>query len=129
MDNLFDFAVAGMKAKAKFDYETKLLCHKDDPDTSRQAAQKMIEKGALNKQEAEVLNTIKRYLNTQTWRNDFTAKELKCMYLDYYVAQRRLSGLYNKGKIERIAEDDTTWSKGCGKKLKRRNNCAVWRLK
>ena len=108
---LFDFAVGVTTLQAK------LLCHKDGPDTSRQAAQKMVESGKLNKQELMVKYQISLFLH-RTKYSDFTAKELAQFTLSplctYHTIQRRLSGLYRKGKITRTG--------------KKRNGCAVWRL-
>ena len=102
-------------------FETKLLCHKNDPETSHEAAKKMVESGKLNKQQKEVSDMIIHYHNRFMGRiKDFTAKELaewtgqSPIYplLTYYVIQRRLHELTG---IERTGE--------------KRNGCAVWRLK
>lgn len=106
MKALFDFAVADIKAEAD------RLCHRNDPDTSRQAAQKMVESGKLQKQEKHVLDWIKYHHN----KIDFTARELSGGgSVNYHTIQRRLSGLHRKGKIQRTGE--------------KRNGCAVWRLR
>lgn len=97
--------------------ETKALAHKSDPQTSYDAAEKMVKSGALSRQEEQVLETIKFRLSFEpyTWKSDFTAKELATTsVVDYYTIQRRLSGLHNKGKIERTGE--------------KRGACMVWRL-
>lgn len=110
MDTLFEFAVKGMKAQA----EVNKLCHRNGPVTSREAAEKMVQSGALNNQEETVLRAIKLFLSHFPYKKDFTAKDLRIEYLDYYIAQRRLSGLRNKGKIERTGQ--------------KRDGCCVWRL-
>lgn len=114
MDTLFDFAVKGMKAQAE------VLCHAKDPETSREAAEKMIESGKLARQEKMIYNEIIRY--NEAWWKDFTTKDIaKWMaYLmgydkAYDICRKRFSGLKNKGKIERTG----------GK----REGCCVWRLK
>lgn len=110
-----------------FDYQTQTLCHKSDPDTSHEAAQKMIESGKLNKQEDEVYQAI---LTEYKYRKSnpyfpftFTAKELPG--LNYFTVQRRLSGLERNLKIKRIIKG----YKPDGKPIyKKRDSCCVWRL-
>lgn len=115
MKSLYDFAIAGMKAQA----EANKLCHRNDPETSREAAKKMVKSGKIQGQERLVYFIIQRYKNTFTKYHqfDFTAKELvnHTYTLNYFQIQRRLSGLHRKGYIERTGE--------------KRNGCAVWRLK
>lgn len=94
------------------------IAHRDDPQTSYDAGDRMIELRKLQKQENEVWVTILYdYEHSGKWHGyDFTAKEISRTYhLGYYVIQRRLSGLHRKGKIERTGE--------------KRNGCCVWRLK
>jgi len=94
--------------------EIKPLSHTNDPTTSYKAADKMVKSGALSRQEQEVWETIKYHVNN-TFYKTFTAKELVgWRHLDYYLIQRRLSGLRNKGRIERTGE--------------KRNGCMVWRI-
>jgi len=93
------------------------LSHTNDPQTSFDAAGRMIKAGKINRQENRVLQAIKIYQNHLHYK-DFTARELAkaaSSWLDYYTIQRRLSGLRNKGKIERTGE--------------KRDGCCVWRLK
>jgi len=114
---LFDFAVAGMKAQAEVDK----LCHQpiahtQDPQTSFDAGQKMIDSGKMSEQEAQVFGWIEDYLQIHPRAKDFTAREL-AMWRHankYHVIQRRLSGLRVKGKIKRTSE-------------KREGYC-VWRI-
>ena len=107
-----------------FDLKAITLSHKGDPDTSKAAAQKMVESGKLKSQGDEILEAIKFYMKyyshfKQGYR-DFTAKELaswvednpKYEHLTYHVIQRR------KHEIPEIEETD-----------KERNGCKVWRLK
>lgn len=106
-----------------FEYgaEVKTLCHKNDPETSREAAVKMVESGKLSRQEGEVLFEIE-WDSAIYKMTDFTAKEIAHKWSliqgDYaalfHKIQRRLSGLYRKGKIERTGE--------------KREGCCVWRL-
>jgi hypothetical protein len=91
------------------------LARDTDPITSHEAADKMAKSGKLTRQEQEVYAAIKEYLRICPYRSNFTAKDLRIVYMDYYTAQRRLSGLYYKGKIERTGE--------------KRDGCCVWRLK
>jgi hypothetical protein len=116
-------------AETLFDYETKLITHRNDPDTSRQAAQKMIETSKLQQQEKYINDEIKKY-HRLTRRITFTAREL-ANHTEmedgdfYYTIQRRLSGLHLKGYIERII----IGHKEDGKPIyKKRKNCCVWRL-
>lgn len=104
------------------------LAHRDDPQTSYEAAEKLVKLGKLTKQEQQVLNGIKSFLKEFRFMSDFTAKELKVFYLDYYVTQRRLSGLRNKGKIDRLNTKGGIYIEGKGQELMKRDNCAVWRL-
>jgi len=119
MDTLFNLGVALSKGLRDEDKDiVKCLSHTNDPETSKEAAVKMVKSGALSREEKEVLNAIKLHLS---WRKqfdeseDFTAKEVHYYRgLNYYKIQRRLSGLRNKGKIERTGD--------------KRDGCCVWRL-
>lgn len=115
--SLFDFAAKGMKAQI----EINKFCHINDPETSREAAEKMIESGALSAQEEWVYRKLLCFLSAQ---EDFTAKELAHWITNwqtqydytyiYQIIQRRLSGLHRKGKIKRTGD--------------KRDGCMVWRL-
>ena len=106
--------------------ELKTLFHRQDPQTSKDAAERMVKSGTLSRQEDTVLRAINDYLYPDEMmeifcdgenRKDFTAKQIAGwthLKIDYYVIQRRLSGLHNKGKIERTGE--------------KRDKCMVWRL-
>jgi len=90
------------------------LSHTNDPISSYEAADKMIKSGELNRQEQRVWKAI-RLLHKTTRCDNFTAKELNYWTgIGYFIIQRRLSGLHNKGKIKRIGE--------------KRNGCCVWCL-
>lgn len=92
--------------------------HTKDPQTSFDAGEKMVESGALSRQELRVYEGILRYYRDVSDERTFTAKELAywniAFGLNYYLIQRRLSGLRNKGKIERTGD--------------KRDGCCVWRL-
>lgn len=95
--------------------ESKLITHKADSQTSFEAADKMIESGALSRQEQRVWEAIKCY-KCHIWHNNFTADELSDVsFIDYHLIQRRLGGLRLKGKIERTGQ--------------KRDGCCVWRIK
>ena len=110
-----------MKPQATNLFETKLITHKQDPETSFAAAEKMIKSGALSRQEQWVWQSIREFnCDYGGCVQGFTAKELLEEYgLDYHLIQRRLSGLYRKGKIERV-------TKGYG--FVKRDGCCVWRI-
>ncbi len=86
---------------------TQTLCHAKDPDTSRQAAQKMVESGKADRQRDEVYGAILHYCKTKK-AVDFTARELadftkisvKFSHITYIVIQRR------KHEIHQIKETD-----------------------
>lgn len=94
--------------------------HTKDPMTSFKAAEKMVKSGKLSHQEQQVFSAIMDVIRFAR-RYHFTAKELTQSFTAfesydhaYHKIQRRLSGLRNKGKIERTGE--------------KRNGCCVWRL-
>ena len=107
----------------------KTLYHRQDPDTSREAAEKIVKSGALSRQEEEVWEAIIMYLETKPRTHqllewlDFTTKDialqmakgLHAYFKCYDICRKRFSGLHNKGKIERTGE--------------KRDNCMVWGLK
>ena len=94
------------------------------PNTSKEAAVKIVKSGELSRQEKVVLNAIKSHLSFSEYNifpDDFTAKEINYSRgINYYIIQRRLSGLHDKDKIEPV------WQ---GNKKLRRDGCRVWRLK
>jgi len=99
------------------------LSHKSDPDTSRAAAQKMVESGALLECQQKVWQLICEW--TRTRESGFTGKDLASldlaerMGLDFVDIDRRL------GEINRIARVVDHYE---GEKAiyKRRNKCCVW---
>jgi len=94
--------------------ELKTLFHRNDPETSEMAADKLVKNGELNRQERQVWNSIIWFLSDGS--KDFTARELAdwCPGDHYFTIQRRLSGLRNHDKIERTGE--------------KRNGCMVWKI-
>ena len=108
-----------------FEYEgcSTALARKENPQTSKEAAVKMVKSGALNRQEEMVYNAIKNYSShvvTLKEYEDFTTKDIVrwlCgnLYKAYDICRKRFSGLENKGKIELTGG--------------RRDGCQVWRLK
>lgn len=114
-----------------FEYQgcSTKLAHRGDPQTSVDAAKKMIKSGKLNKQQEEVSNIIQHYYN-RFGRTDYTAKELAewtkqspiYNHIDYYIIQRRLHEISH---IERIQIGETPAGKAIYKK---RNGCCVWAL-
>ena len=94
------------------------LARAKDPETSHEAAEKMVVSGALNKQEQEVYDAILRYA---IMFPDFTTKDIAIVMLSmpywkaYDICRRRFSGLERNGKIELTGDQ--------------RDGCRVWRLK
>lgn len=87
------------------------LSHTNDPATSYEAADKMVESGKLNKQEKQVHKAILE----DCFGRDFTARTLAFVSgIDYFIIQRRLSGLRQKSKIARTGE--------------KRDGCCVWKI-
>lgn len=94
------------------------LSHTRDPITSFEAADKLVKSGKLNQQERIIWQAITKLLckHSPVSYFNFTARELSVWAeLNYWMVQRRLSGLHNKGKIERTGE--------------KRDGCMVWKLK
>jgi len=112
-----------------------LLAHTNDPQTSFVAAVKIVESGALSRQEQQVYAQIVLYEERIRFlknykHNGATAKELaNWSGLNYWVIQRRLSGLRNKDKIERLNSKGEIYVESKGQKPMIRNGCCVWRLK
>jgi len=87
------------------------LAHRNDPITSYEAGDRMLNSGKLVKQQKLVMTAI----ITQRFEN-WTAKELSIVSgIDYFVIQRRLHELAHKGLIERTG--------------KKREDCCVWKEK
>lgn len=110
--------------------ELKTLFHKTDPETSREAAEKMVKSGELNRQEKEVHKAIVKFFSVPD--RPFTARGLAFVSnIDYFLIQRRLSGLHNKGKVERIQATDKgklLFNKKGKPIYEKRDGCCVWRL-
>jgi len=135
-DTLFQFAVRGMKAQAA----VNKLCRTENPQTSKDAAKRMVESGELNRQEKEVYDLMIRYDKYQS--NGFTTKNIAAYmnYRPYYkaydICRKRFSGLERKGKIElvqtgvKVINPEQVPSLRIVKPVyKRRDGCRVWRLK
>lgn len=114
-------------------FQAYLLARTNDPQTSKDAAKKMVESGALNQQQQNVYNAI---LMWTKHADDFTTKDIaSCIswcnyYKAYDICRKRFSGLANKGKIECIQiNTDQIGAEGLFEKIyKRRDGCRVWRL-
>lgn len=97
-----------------FDPQVKTLCHKGDPDTSKEAAQMMVKSGKLSEKRRIVLSWIREYC--RQGHADFTAKEVAGgINAKYFDIQRRKNELAELGYIEKTGEI--------------RVGCEVWRLK
>lgn len=94
--------------------QAKTLARSEGPQTSKDAAVKMVVSGNLTKQQKSVLNIIIRYSKNH---KDFTPLELTDGHRTtlYFAIQRRKNELENKGCIETTGEV--------------RNGMEVWRLK
>lgn len=110
------------------------LARKDDPQTSKDAAEKIVKSGALNRQEKMVYEEIQGY-----YRNfgDFTTKDIaKWISLPnfipydkaYDICRKRFSGLERKGKIKLVKEKKNVTDCTFIYVDKRRDGCRVWRL-
>lgn len=93
------------------DIKAGRLCHKDDPPTSRKAAEKTVE--GLSQKRKYVLNLIKEYCEQD--HKDFTAKEVAGgINAKYFDIQRRKNELAALGYIAKTGEE--------------RGGCEVWEL-
>jgi len=125
-------------------FQAHLLARKDDPQTSKDAAKKMVESGELSRQEKMVYDAILRYINVNPLSRitkGFTTKDIaKSMsefrrYADYFkwydICRKRFSGLERKGKIEVIVigKKRLGATQLFDKIYKRRDGCRCWRLK
>lgn len=122
---LDDFFRRGIKAQRAVD--EILLARKNDPETSKDAAHKLVESGRLTKQEWLVYDVLKRHARPA----GYTAKELAYLIDDkdykgdntkkYLMVDRRFSGLFNKGKAKIV----TVLIDGYKENV-RRNGCYAW---
>ena len=100
--------------------DPKTLARTENPQTSKDAAKRMVESGELSRQEKMVCGEIIRY--HYMLGEDFTTKDIalqltnKTMPYDkaYDICRKRFSGLFNKMKIVLTGE--------------RRDGCRCWRL-
>ena len=145
MDNLFQLGVNLSKGLRDEDEDiSRVLAHTDDPQTSKDAAEKMVKSGALNRQEQWVYNLIVRYVNSHPLDCDknFTTKDIAhwtyAVAYDkaYDICRKRFSGLRDKGKIEPIPKTVMLFGKPHKVKstktnklvYRRRDGCRVWKL-
>lgn len=126
MDNLFNLGVAISKGDPIANSAiSTALARKNDPQTSKDAATKMVLTGELSRQEQMVYQSICDLCHTypKYWKG-FTTKDVahqidryspKYLYdKAYEICRRRFSGLSNKFKIVLTGE--------------RRAGCRVWKL-
>jgi len=115
------------------------LSRTNDPQTSKDAAKKMVESGELNRQEQWIYETIMEYVTVYR-EEDFTTKDIAhCIpflsipdypyHKAYDICKKRFSGLRNKGKIEVVVEKVDISRYTFIYKDKRRDGCRVWRKK
>ncbi len=108
-----------------FEYEgcSTALARTENPKTSKDAAEKMVRSGALNRQEQVVYGAIESYTSHATHNGkykDFTTKDIARWITDYSygkaydICRKRFSGLQMKGKIELTGD--------------RRDGCRIWKL-
>lgn len=101
-----------------------------NPQTSKDAADKMVKSGELNRQEKNVYSAI---LMWTKHCDTFTTKDIAtciswCTYDKAYdICRKRFSGIYDKGKIDRLNTKGGIYREG--DELMKRDGCAVWRLK
>ncbi len=110
-----------------YEYEgcdTTTLARKENPQTSKDAAVKLVRSGELNRQEQVVYGAIESYTSHATHNSkykDFTTKDIARWITNYSygkaydICRKRFSGLQMKGKIELTGD--------------RRDGCRVFRLK
>lgn len=106
------------------------LARTENPQTSKDAAKKMVESGALSRQEKWVYEEIIRYSRLS---EDFTTKDIAgwtyavAYHKAYDICRRRFSGLERKNKIHRICLGVNSKT---GKNIYRqRNGCCVYCLR
>jgi len=114
------------------------LARTNDPKTSKDAAEKMVKSGELNRQENLIYSTIVEYTTIYT-QKDFTTKDIAHFMSwsiqdynydkAYEICRRRFSGLRDKGKIELVTEKKDITDCTFTFIYKRRDSCRVWRLK
>lgn len=126
LEELSEFVRKGKNAQAEIDK----LCRTKDPQTSKDAAKRMVESGALDKQHQWVYDHIHSYIRQRALNQlslDFTTKDIARFVGPYDkvndICRRRFSGLVNKGKIELVYRYE-------GKEpfCQRRDGCRVFRL-
>jgi len=121
--NLFEYQGCSTDTLFAESAETaRRLARTCNPQTSKDAAAKMVKSGALNRQEKWVYGWIDSYIRHRVVFGtslDFTTKDIARYEGQYHktndICKRRFSGLERKDKIELTGD--------------RRDGCRVWRLK
>lgn len=128
MNTLFQLGVNLSKGVRDEDKDiARVLARKDNPQTSKDAAEKIVKSGELNRQEDEVFYIIKLYSPSTFTTKDIAVRMLGYPYYKAYdICRKRFSGLRNKGKIKLVYEDK---GKPINRIVKRRDGCRIWRLK
>lgn len=110
------------------------LARTTDPQTSKDAAKKMVSTGALSRQEKMILDTIGSIPGSAMKSFDFTTKDIAARMQSIYpchkaydICRKRFSGLQDKGKIEPIIREGILTITG-RTVYERRDGCRVWRL-
>jgi len=113
------------------DSKARALARTGDPQTSKDAAEKMVKSGELNRQEKMVYDHIELWLFSGK-NKDFTTKNIASeipmpYHKAYDICRRRFSDLEMKDKIELVY--GLIAKPGLDRIVKRRDGCRVWRLK
>jgi len=124
--NLFEYQGCSTNTLFAESAETaRRLARTCNPQTSKDAAAKMVKSGALNKQEKWIYEAITEFIKHRVLHKhplNFTTKDIALFmsnnsyHKDYDICRKRFSGLERKGKIEELTGE-------------RRDGCRVWRLK
>jgi len=112
-------------------FQSYLLARKDSPQTSKDAAKRMVESGELSRQEQQIYDAI-----LKSAKKDFTTKNIAAWMFNftsydkaYDICRKRFSGLQMKGKIELVKVKKNITDCTFIYVDKRRDGCRVWRLK
>lgn len=109
--------------------DPKTLARTENPQTSKDAAEKMVKSEELSRQEDEVL-----YMIWTVRKSDFTTKEIAKRMLGYPyhkaydICRKRFSGLRDKGKIKRVQYRENTSPETFVLHYSKRDGCCVWKL-
>ena len=92
---LAHFAVARRRAAIESEQRAKSLARRGDPDTSHEAARRLVESGRLSEQKRAVLSALRR-------EPGVTSAELaQRMGVDRYTTGRRLPDLEKAGLVKK----------------------------